>query len=141
MRGSRLFLGMVVLCGTLALAGCRTTRLENVESMPYGGTGLSNTTQLSMAQIESAIVRAGTRRGWVFSGAGPGHLVGNVDVRGKHHATVDVFYDQSDFSILYKDSQNLNYDASTKQIHPNYNSWVRLLADEIRAEITAARQT
>jgi hypothetical protein len=94
------------------------------------------TTSLSRADYKNAIIRAGTQRGWTFQDAGPGHLIGNLAVRGKHFATVDVLYDTESFTINYRDSRNLEYDPATRQIHPNYNSWVQNLQQEIQAEVT-----
>ena len=54
-------------------------------------------------------------------------------------ATVDVNFDTEAFSITYKDSQNLNHDASRSEIHPNYNSWVQNLQKDIQSEIALMR--
>ena len=92
-----------------------------------------------MEDYKNAIIRGGSRRGWTFEDRGPGHLEGNIAVRGKHFASVDIMFDTKRYSIAHKSSQNLNYNASRGEIHPNYNSWVRLLEQEIQAEIAQAK--
>lgn len=130
----------------LTIAGCRQDVLLNVVDEPYRTEGAAIDSALSLDDIEAAIVRGGARRNWAFTPLAPGHLEGKVSVRGKHHVTVDVLFDTEKFSILYKDAQGMNYNrglsgTGTEEnfIHPNYNTWVRLLADEIRAEVRAAR--
>lgn len=89
----------------------------------------------SPEQIHRALAAAGARRGWQFKPAGPGHAVGLLDVRGKHSASVDVAYKTGEYSIKYRDSSNLKYDAAAHTIHPKYNEWVSLLMDDTRAEL------
>lgn len=132
-------LTVVALVGVMAVAGCRTAQVANVQSQTYGSSGLGYADRLTLEDYEKAIVKAGSKRGWLFSRVAPGHLVGTVEVRGKHKAVVDVMFDTKTFSILYKDSSHLNYDPATKKIHPNYNSWVKLLEQDIRAEIQALK--
>ncbi|MFV0475487.1 MAG: hypothetical protein ACK5MQ_14955 [Pikeienuella sp.] len=122
------------LVALVALAGCRPGQpVYNVNSAAYGAT--ANARKPSLGQVESAIIRAGAKRGWSFTRIAPGQMEGTTVVRGKHRATVNLAYSREDFSITYKDSQNLEYDPATGKIHPNYNSWVSLLEQDIRAEI------
>lgn len=126
-----------VLLLALTLTACNTTTLQNVNSASYGVA--STAQQLSLSQYETAIIRAGAERGWVFRRVGPGHLEGTIDVRNKHSATVDIFFDTQEFSIVYKDSDNLKYDAAARTIHRNYNSWVSNLERDIRREVQLER--
>jgi len=48
---------------------------------------------------------------------------------------VDIAYDTKAFSITYKDSSNLQYDAAKSEIHKNYNGWVQNLENGIRAQL------
>ncbi len=129
-----LFRGFL-LVSLVAVAGCRVAPLYNATDVAFAQPAVA-AKQLRMSDYRNAIIRAGANRGWTFEDAGAGHLVGKVNVRGKHSASVDVTFTQESFSIAHKSSQNLNYDASTNQIHPNYNSWVKLLQQEIQTEIT-----
>ena len=125
---------VVLLVAAVAIAGCRPgAPVYNVTDMAYSPVTANRS--LSRSDYKNAIVRAGAQRGWTFQDAGPGHLIGNLAVRGKHFATVDIFYDTESFTINYKDSRNLEYDPATRQIHPNYNSWVERLQQDIQAEV------
>lgn len=125
----------LLLVAALAVAGCRAETVYNPTDIAYAPAA-TQTRALTQTDYKNAIIRAGTRRGWTFEDAGPGHLIGNVVVRGKHYATVDVFYDTESFTIDYKDSRNLDYDPANNQIHPNYNAWVNNLQQDIQAEVT-----
>ena len=136
----RFFKPAALLLIALAVAGCRPLQpVANIENSAYGSAEFASSKRLGLVDYEKAIIRAGSSRNWVFERVGPGHLVGTVDVRGKHRAVVDIFFDTETYSISYKDSQNLKYNAEENSIHPNYNSWVQLLETEIKAEIQRLR--
>lgn len=133
------FITVLAICAALAVAGCRATPLQNVVDASYGATASARA--LSLGDYRKAIIRAGAKRKWVFTDVAPGHLVGNVNVRGKHQATVDVFFDTEQFSIRHQSSRNLNFNAENQTIHPNFNTWLRNLETDIRTEIQILRAT
>ena len=49
-------------------------------------------------------------------------------------AQVEIPYDRVTYSILYRDSNNLDYDGVN--IHSNYNGWVQRLSAEINAQLS-----
>ena len=87
-----------------------------------------------MADIEKAIIRAGSTKGWRMTPHGPGLIEGDLRLRG-HVAVIDIRYDKEAYSITLKSSENLNYDGS--EIHPRYNDWIRRLELEIQKEIAS----
>jgi len=131
----RLIAGLALIT-VLAIAGCRAAPMYSPSDIAFAKPPTSVQKALTMEDYKNAIIRGGSKRTWTFQEEGPGHLVGNVAVRNKHFATVDVLFDTESFTISYKSSQNLNYNASRKEIHPNYNAWIQILQDEIQAEIT-----
>jgi hypothetical protein len=50
-----------------------------------------------------------------------------------HVAVVDVRYSATSYSIVYRDSTNLDYRGD--QIHKNYNGWIQNLDRDIRNEL------
>ncbi|MBW8269733.1 hypothetical protein [Caldovatus aquaticus] len=111
--------------GAAGLAACtRTQPLENVENREFIGPG-------TLAQRANQIRRAGAGRGWQVEEIRPGLIRARLYLR-DHVAVVDIPYDTQRFSIRYADSRNLLYDGTS--IHRNYNSWVRLLANDIVAQ-------
>lgn len=138
MLGPRLFF---VALAALTLAGCRQPApILTIDSLPYHSvTSASVGRQPTLDQYEGAIIRAGAKRGWTFSRMGRGHLEGRLLVRGKHTAVVNVYFNSETFSIIYKDSSNLEYNEAERTIHPNYNSWVRNLEQDIQVEVQLLR--
>ena len=63
----------------------------------------------------------------------PGKLTGEIDVRNKHRATVEINYDKNNYSIVYVKSVGLESDGTT--IHQNYNRWVANLEKAINANL------
>jgi hypothetical protein len=89
----------------------------------------------TLENIEKAIMRAGLTLGWQITPMGPGRAEGVLVLR-RHRAVVDITYDTRSFSIAYRDSVNLDYDAQEKTIHSNYNGWIRNLEKAIRAQVS-----
>jgi hypothetical protein len=88
----------------------------------------------TMENIQKAIVRAGLTLGWQVVAREPGKLEAILVLR-KHRAVVDITYDTKTFSITYKDSTNIDYDAQNKTVHSNYNGWIQNLEKGIRIQV------
>jgi hypothetical protein len=131
----RLIAGLTLIAA-LALAGCRAAPIYNPSDIVFATPPTSVEKVLTVDDYKNAIIRGGAKRGWTFQEVAEGHLIGDVIVRNKHFATVDIYFDTESFSISYKSSRNLNYNAGRGEIHPNYNSWISNLQNDIQAEIT-----
>jgi len=83
-----------------------------------------------------AIITAGSGLGWQMTVAKPGEIVGTLNVR-SHQAIVSIPFTTHTYSILYKDSTNLKYNAEKQTIHENYTGWIKRLDDGIRSRLTA----
>jgi len=118
----------VVFSLSLVLAGCfgRDQAVYQVEQRPMP-TLASN---LTMAEVQRAIIKAGARRKWVMKQVGPGHMTATLNLR-QHEAVVDIRYSRELFNITYKSSQVLRYDPNLKTIHRKYNSWIKHLEGDI----------
>ena len=123
----------LVLAASFALliVGCRIAPVYNVSGDPI----TSSKSNLTMDDVSKAIVRAGAGLGWQMQETRPGHMIGTLNLR-THVAVVDITYDTRSFSIAYKDSTNLQYDAAQGQIHKNYNGWVQHLENGIRTQLS-----
>ncbi|MBI2380623.1 MAG: hypothetical protein HYV16_07710 [Gammaproteobacteria bacterium] len=123
----------LALCSILALSalGCRHLPVvKNVSNYPvarYDGK------PLSAEQVKLAIIRGGAMHGWRITPAADGRLLGYVEVRGKHSATVDIDYTANSMGIHYRDSSNLKYEDG--KIHPKYNEWIGNLVRAINYEM------
>lgn len=128
----------VLLCicvVSVAVAGCRGgAEIYNVKDAPVVTASGSSP---SLEEVQKAIIAAGTGLNWSMAVAKPGHIVGTLNIR-SHQAVVDIMHNTKNYSIIYKDSTNLKYDAEKKTIHENYRSWIQHLDNAIRARLTAA---
>lgn len=122
---------LILVAGSLlALAGCRSVPVMNIVEAP-----VVSPRGASMAEVERAIVGAGTTLGWQMAPHGPGKVVGTLALR-DHRAVVDIDYTPKVYSIRYRESSNLDY--ANGQIHKNYNGWIQNLDREIRARLAAS---
>ena len=112
------------------VAGCTSHPVLNLESerIPVAPTGQPYTVK----QVEKAIISGTQRRGWSPQIVAPGHIEASISVR-SHRATVNIYYNEKNYSILYKDSYNLDYRNGS--IHRNYNNWIVKLSRTIQNEL------
>lgn len=116
----------------VVLSGCTSQPVRNIDqaqvsSLPAGKSS-------SMAAVEKAILSAAQKRGWVPRVVRAGLIEANITVR-IHTATIEIPYTDNSYSIIYKDSTELDYKEGN--IHRNYNKWVSLLSETIQQEFAA----
>ena len=113
----------VVACAA-ALAGCSRT-VMNVHNAPAPAT-------IQSAQmVEQAILLAGQDLGWQMAQKSSGLIWGTLVLRG-HTAEVAIPYSIKGYSILYRGSEKLDYDASDNEISRYYNDWVKSLNIQVQ---------
>lgn len=117
-----------VLAGLLFLSGCRGAAVYNVENSPIEA-------KVPSSKVYDAIKMAGASKGWIITNVKPGLAMGKLNAR-SHSAVVEIPYTENSFSIRYKDSTDLNYDASNNQIHQNYNGWIKNLENAINLQLS-----
>lgn len=123
----------VIIPGALAffLAACGGGyQIRNVENAPINVASGN----YDLSDVTKAIQRAGTGLGWQMKEQTPGHILGTLHIR-SHMAQVDITYTLDDYSINYKNSNNLKYDATNDTIHRNYNGWIQNLTTAIDSQL------
>jgi hypothetical protein len=115
----------IIIVSLALLAGCGAALVRNVDAAMITGNH-------SVANVEKAIVRAGTDLGWMMTKKSDKHIVGKLALR-THLAVIDITFDKNSYSIKYKDSTNLGYNGSS--IHSNYNGWIQNLQKAIALQI------
>jgi len=113
----------------VSTTGCRTNPVKEINN-----AAVSVTKTATMKDVKSAITKAGLSLGWGMKPVKPGVIIGTIYVR-NHMAKVKITYNLKNYSILYKDSANLQYDGAS--IHKNYNSWVVNLERRINSHLTS----
>jgi len=93
----------------------------------------------SPASVKEAIIAAARNKAWEVTEQSSGKLVATLHVRGKHTVVTEITYNAENFSLKYRDSTNMKYEAAGKDgkpaIHPFYNRWVIELKDAITKEL------
>ena len=130
MIARRLQVGAAIVAFVLLAAFGAGTPIVNIQS-----AAIPPNPSATMENIGKAILRAGQTLGWQITPMGAGKAEGVLVLR-RHRAVVDITYDTTSFSINYRDSVNLDYDAQDKTIHSNYNGWIRNLEKAIRAQVS-----
>ncbi|VAW49510.1 hypothetical protein MNBD_GAMMA03-1924 [hydrothermal vent metagenome] len=111
----------------LTLVGCGVgQQVVNVESEI-----VPNNVQ-SKADVKKAISKAGASLGWRIREVDANTLKATIRIRNKFPVEVTIPYSKSEYSILYRSSQNLKYNAEENTIHRNYNRWINNLNNRIQ---------
>jgi hypothetical protein len=93
--------------------------------------------ELTLEQVRKEIIAAGVAAGWQMADSKPGEIIGTLNIR-SHQAVVSIPYTTKTYSIRYKDSTNLKYNAEKQTIHENYSGWIQRLDGAIRSRLAAA---
>ena len=125
---ARVFVAVLLI---LSAASCRQATIYDVNNM-----ALNASPTATIEDVESAIKRAGAGLGWHIKTISPGLLEARLPIR-THLAVTSIRFDTQTFSITYKDSMNLKYDANNRTIHSNYVGWVQNLQNAILAEASS----
>lgn len=124
----RVMLFALLVAALVGLGGCRTAPIMNV---PSTAVPSSKATEES---VQKAIMSAGYGLGWNMKVVRPGLIEGTLLLR-RHRAVVEIPYSARSYSIRYKDSSELNYNAANHTIHSNYNGWIKNLDNAIRGHL------
>jgi len=119
-----------IILALVFMSGCRSGAVYNVVGMP--SEVKKSTTD---DQMFKAIKTAGVGLGWVVKKVGTGHATAQLNLR-SHMALVDIKYNQKEYSITYKNSIDLKYDATKGTIHSNYNGWIQNLNNAIQSQLS-----
>ena len=125
----------IVSLGLALLVGCRAGgQVYEVKDAPIQTAA---GTELTLEQVQKAIIDAGIKQTWIMTPVKPGEMLGEYNVQ-SHQIHVLIPYTTKTYSILYKDSSNLRYDPVKRTIHVNYQRWIERLDNEIKARLSAA---
>ncbi len=112
------------------IVGCagRTKPVYNVENQAI-------VFNLTIEQVEKAIIKSGIQKKWKMMIVKSGEIVGNILVR-SHKARIQIDYTDKFYAITYLESNNLLYKDG--KIHRNYNRWINNLDQTIQSNLFEA---
>ena len=130
MKSNRsLYLGVFVFL----LTACSATiqPIHDYQSLPIPYSG-----RVSLSTIESDILVSATKAGWIAETRKNGHIVARLN-KDSQQAEVDIFFSEKTFSVLYRDSINLQKDG--RMISSDYNQRVDQLVSVIKRRFQLQR--
>ena len=131
-QGRRAFL----LLGAMALVLAAACASTNAPINNVSGKSIATNRPATMAEIGNAILAAGASSTRMqMKQERPGVIQATRTGTKGRMAIMEIKYDTKQYSITYKDSQNMNYDG--KQILQSYNDWVENLDKAILARLQA----
>ena len=120
---------LVIIVLTSLFLGC--SNLKKIEKVTSGKVPSG----LSAKQIEAAVIEGGAVKGWVVKSTNTANnLEGSLRVR-SHLVEVEIPYNQESFEIIYKNSENMDFDKAAGKIHRNYFRWVFNLKQAIEIKL------
>lgn len=120
-------LHIALLCVALVLlSACGGAQIRTFDSYLDG--------DMPAAKVEQAIRTAASDLGWSTRKLSGSTLEATLIVRG-HEVVIDIPYTAKGYSMKYKDSKNMSYNAEKKTIHAKYNKWLVRLDKRIKKEL------
>ena len=116
----------LVCLSLLVLTACHGRKIDVVNGPAAGKTN---------AQLKTAILAGCEDRGWVCAEVSQGTIEGSLH-KGRYLVEVKIPYDNNGYEIVYKNSENLGYNAKKQQIHKAYYKWTVYLNKSIRAALS-----
>ncbi len=117
-------------------ANARTPEpILNYSAIPVAATSGVVLTENQVCQIVREVAE---QRKWLVGVQPDGKLVASLSWNAsKHTIVVEVACSAASYSVLYKDSINMNFGTRDGQsiIHPHYNKFVRELNDLVRTRL------
>ncbi len=123
--------GLLLIVMLLATGCGRGATVQNIDN-----SGYIQGQKISLSKVENAIKKGAMRRGWMTKKVGNGLLEAQNNIKGKYLVILDITYSTNGYKIAYKNSENLNYNAESNTIHPNYNKWIANLERDINYELS-----
>lgn len=123
---------LVMVCSSLFLAFASNNAVADKVIQDIENSPINSSKALAIEEVERAIIEGCRVRGWQASVIAPGHIEAVLHIR-SHVAKVDIPFTTKNYSILYKDSVNLDYKDG--KIHRNYNKWVQNLNRDIQSKV------
>lgn len=125
--------GLIALVGTFLLAMLPPAAFADpiLDFVDQPVPVKSDGQKFTPAEVQAIIVKGCTARKWVPVLSEPGRFTASVLVRGKHYAEVTIPFTETNYSILYSTSRELDVNEKKRKIHGKYNQWVNSLNAEI----------
>jgi len=126
-RRTALFAALALLAAVPAVqAGGRPIPMQEIIDSPFAWPGGKEGT---MDKAQKAVFAGLAAKGWVATLAGPGKAHGMIH-RDDWRCEIDVVFRAKKYSILYSNSEKLDYNVEKKVIHRNFNRWLTLLQEQ-----------
>ncbi len=132
---SPLFASILVTLMAGAPAALAKDRISDIdEPVP----ALKDGRRIPVTDVEQSILTACQKRKFICMVVSPGLISGRYVHNQSYLAEVTIPYSEQAFSIRYKDSVGMGYNAVKHKIKDDYNAWVDALAEHITAHLEHA---
>ncbi len=128
------------LASTLAVlvAAAPAQAKDPVAAIDAPVPALKDGRRISIAEVEKSILTACQRRRFICMVVSPGLISGRYVHNASYLAEVTIPYSEQAYSIRYKDSVGMGYNAAKNKIKDDYNVWVKALSEHITGHLENA---
>ncbi|HUR41774.1 MAG TPA: hypothetical protein VM240_11490 [Verrucomicrobiae bacterium] len=119
---------LLAVCAGAATAAVAEEPIDDPVKVPVVGVATES-------QVGRAVRAALTRRGWATRNEKAGYVEGVLSKPEQFTVRIGITYGAGTIVVRYLESDGLDYDAQTREIHRAYNKWMRMLAKEINVNL------
>lgn len=114
-----------LLIASIIFVQAEAARVENLENLVIPER--TDAPQFSLEEVRTLIMNGCSERQWKPEYEGESVITCSILVRGRHFVKVEIPFSQSDYSIFYLESEEMDYNPANQSIHRKYNGWVNNL--------------
>ncbi len=119
-------LATTLLAASLAFVPAHAAKkIENLVNLPLPDR--IDGSRFTLEEVRALITQGCTKREWKPEFEEDSVITCSILVRGQHYVKVEIPFSEAAYSILYLDSEEMNYNEAKQTIHRKYNGWVKNL--------------
>lgn len=132
------FIVSLVATGLLAAPSVRADDpIRDIVEQPV--PTMKDGTKIPIGEVQRALLQALVRHKFDASAVAPGHITARFARRWSSF-DVDILYTETSYSVRYRDSKRMDYDARRQRIDESYNEQLALLGAQVQDQFDVVLQ-
>ena len=132
------FLALLVTAGLLAAPSAYADDpLRDIVEQPV--PTMKDGTKIPIGEVQRALLQALVRHKFDATAIAPGHITARFERRWSSFE-VDILYTEASYSVRYRTSKRMDYDAGRQSIDESYNEQLALLGAQVQNQFDVVLQ-
>jgi hypothetical protein len=134
-------MGFLALCAAAGLLAAPSAfaddRIRDIVEQPV--PTMKDGTRIPIGEVQRALLQALVRHKFDATAIAPGHITARFERR-RSSFEVDILYTESSYSVRYRNSKRMDFDARRQSIDESYNEQLALLGAQVQDQFDVVLQ-